>query len=62
MQLGANAWISQMNDNNTIKKGDIILIHGNGNEEKKALELFYKFIDNTNLQFLNLENEIKNNW
>ena len=51
-----------MNDNNTIKKGDIILIHGNGNEEKKALELFYKFIDNTNLQFLNLENEIKNNW
>lgn len=62
VQLGASAWISQMNDNDTIKKGDIILIHGNGNEEKKALELFYKFIDNTNLQFLNLENEIKNNW
>ena len=33
--------------------------HGNGNEERKALEVFYKFIDNTNLQFLKLENEMK---
>ena len=42
------------------EKGNIILIHGNGNEERRALEVLYKFIDNTNLQFLKLENEIKN--
>ena len=41
-------------------KGDIILIHGNGNEERKALEILCKFIDSTNLQFLKLENEMKN--
>ena len=54
VQLGSGAWITKM------KEGDIILIHGNGNEERKALEILCKFIDSTNLQFLKLENEMKN--
>ena len=60
VQLGSGAWISKMEEGDIIEKGDIILIHGNGNEERKALEVLYKFIDSTNLQFLKLENEIKN--
>ena len=60
VQLGSSAWISKMKKEESIEKGDIILIHGNGNEEVKALEELYKFIDTTNLQFLNLEYEIKN--
>ena len=60
VQLGSAAWISKMKENDIIEKGDVILIHGNGNEERKALEVLYKFIDSTNLQFLKLENEMKN--
>ena len=60
VQLGSGAWISKMKKGDIIEKGDIILIHGNGNEERKALEVLYKFIDSTNLQFLKLENEIRN--
>jgi hypothetical protein len=60
VQLGSGAWISKMKEDDIIKKGDIILIHGNGNEERKALEILCKFIDSTNLQFLKLENEMKN--
>ncbi len=59
VQLGARAWISKMKKDENIEKGDIILIHGNGNEERKALEELYKFIKDTNLKFLNLEDEIK---
>ena len=60
VQLGSGAWISKMKEDDIIEKGNIILIHGNGNEERRALEVLYEFIDNTNLQFLKLENEIKN--
>ena len=62
VQLGASVLISKMKENDIINKGDIILINGNDIEKNKFLDLFYKFVDNTNLQFLNIENEIKNNW
>jgi hypothetical protein len=61
VQLGSGAWISKMKKEDAIEKGNIILIHGNGNEERRALEVLYKFIDNTSLEFQKLENEIKNN-
>jgi len=60
IQLGASGWIGILPEPKIIKKGDIILVHGNGNENKKALDTAKKFIQSNKFLWKNLQKELSN--
>ncbi|MFV9866070.1 MAG: hypothetical protein AB8U77_07755, partial [Rickettsia conorii subsp. raoultii] len=54
IQLGASAWIYKLSKNDTVHNGDIILIHGNGNENKLALNTLMQLVQSNKFIWKNL--------
>lgn len=58
IQLGASAWIYKLAKNKAVKDGDVILIHGNGNEDKLALDRLIKLTQSNQYIWKNLQIEL----
>jgi hypothetical protein len=58
IQLGASAWIHRLPEHETVKDGDIVLIHGNGNEDKVALDKLIKLVQSDQFLWKNLQKEL----
>ncbi len=59
IQLGASAWISKLPEDYKVKNGDIVLVHGNGNEIKTSVNRVIKLIQSNQIIWKNLQDELK---